>query len=72
MDVGYDAGAAKPSTHGRQIAVQSVWGVVLIIATQVRKGERDGGHGSGAVGSEGSSRNAVGAEESPWIVVDGG
>jgi len=45
---------------------------VLIIVTQVRKREgRDGVHGRGAVGSEGSLRNAIGAEESPWIVVDG-
>ena len=63
VDLGYDADVAKPSTHGQQIAVQSAWGVELIIATQVRKREeRNGGHGSGAVGSEGSSRNAVGVE----------
>jgi len=63
VGVGYDAGVAKPSTHGQQIAVQSAWGVVLIIATQVRtREERNGGHRRGAVGSEGSLRNAVGAE----------
>jgi len=37
--------------------------VVLIIATQVKKREeRNGDYGGEAVSSEGSSRNAVGAE----------
>ena len=46
VDLGYDVGVAEPSTHGQQIAVQSAWGVELIIATQVRRREeRNGGHG---------------------------